>query len=100
MLRLAACLEEHFPHSMANAVVQAARERNLQHEEMHSEVEYLVAHGIASTVGTERVIIGSAHFVFEDEGCTVPARGARYYLKRCRNNTVTCTSPSAEHWLR
>ena len=73
MLRLAACLEEHFPHSMANAVVQAARERNLQHEEMHSEVEYLVAHGIASKVGTERVIIGSAHFVFEDEGCTVPA---------------------------
>ena len=73
MLRVAACLEEHFPHSMANAVVQAARERNLQHEEMHSEVEYLVAHGIASKVGTERVIIGSAHFVFEDEGCTVPA---------------------------
>ena len=73
LLRIAACMEEHFPHSMANAVVQAARERNLQHEEMHSEVEYLVAHGIASKVGTERVIIGSAHFVFEDEGCTVPA---------------------------
>ena len=73
MLRLAACLEEHFPHSMANAVVQAARERGLSHEEMHSKVEYLVAHGIASTVGGERVLIGSAHFVFEDEGCTVPA---------------------------
>ena len=72
MLRLAACLEEHFPHSMANAVVQAARDRNLSHEEMHSKVDYLVAHGIASTVGEERVIIGSAHFVFEDEGCQVP----------------------------
>ena len=72
MLRLAACLEEHFPHSMANAVVQAARERGLAHEEMHSQVEYLVAHGIASTVDGRRVIIGSAHFVFEDEGCTVP----------------------------
>lgn len=74
MLRLAACLEEHFPHSMANAVVQAAREHGLLHEEMHSEVEYLVAHGIASTVGGKKVIIGSAHFVFEDEGCTVPAQ--------------------------
>lgn len=73
MLRLAACLEEHFPHSMANAVVQAARDRGLLHEEMHSEVEYLVAHGIASAVNGERVLMGSAHFVFEDEGCTVPA---------------------------
>lgn len=72
MLRLAACLEEHFPHSMANAVVRAAKERGLQHEEMHSKVEYIVAHGIASTVGEEKVLIGSAHFVFEDEGCTVP----------------------------
>ncbi len=72
MLRLAACLEEHFPHSMANAVVQAAREKDLSHEEMHSQVDYIVAHGIASTVGEERVIIGSAHFVFEDEGCTIP----------------------------
>ncbi len=72
MLRLAACLEEHFPHSMANAVVQAARERGLAHEEMHSQVEYLVAHGIASTVEGARVIIGSAHFVFEDEGCVIP----------------------------
>ncbi len=72
MLRLSACLEEHFPHSMANAVVRAAQERGLAHEEMHSQVEYLVAHGIASKVGDQRVIIGSAHFVFEDEGCTVP----------------------------
>ena len=72
MLRLAACLEEHFPHSMANAVVQAARERGLAHEEMHSQVEYLVAHGIASTVGEDRVVLGSAHFVFEDEHCTIP----------------------------
>ena len=72
MLRLAACLEEHFPHSMANAVVQAARDRGLLHEEMHSEVEYLVAHGIASAVNGERVLMGRAHFVFEDEGCTVP----------------------------
>ena len=72
MLRIAACLEEHFPHSMANAVVQAARERGLSHEEMHSEVEYIVAHGIASMIDGSRVIIGSAHFVFDDEGCTVP----------------------------
>ena len=72
MLRLAACLEEHFPHSMANAVVQAARERGLSHEEMHSEVEYIVAHGIVSEVNGQRVIIGSAHFVFEDEHCTIP----------------------------
>ena len=72
MLRLAACLEEHFPHSMANAVVQAARDRGLAHEEMHSQVEYLVAHGISSTVDGQRVIIGSAHFVFEDESCVIP----------------------------
>ena len=73
VLRLAACLEEHFPHSMANAVVRAAREQGLSHEEMHSEVEYIVAHGIASRVGGERVVIGSYHFVFEDEHCIVPA---------------------------
>ena len=72
VLRLAACLEEHFPHSMANAVVRAAREQGLSHEEMHSEVEYIVAHGIASRVGGERVVIGSYHFVFEDEHCIVP----------------------------
>ena len=73
VLRLAACLEEHFPHSMANAVVRAAREQGLAHEEMHSEVEYIVAHGIVSRVGGERVVIGSYHFVFEDEHCIVPA---------------------------
>ena len=73
MLRLAACLEEHFPHSMANAVVEEAHRRGLTHEERHARVEYLVAHGIASSVDGEQVRIGSAHFIFEDEGCTVPA---------------------------
>ena len=72
MLRIAACLEEHYPHSMANAVVQAARERDLKHDEMHSEVEYVVAHGIASAVNGKRVLIGSSHFVFEDEDCRIP----------------------------
>ncbi len=72
MLRLAACLEEHFPHSMANAVVEEAKRRGLRHEEYHSKVEYLVAHGIASTIDGERVLIGSAHFIFEDEGCVIP----------------------------
>jgi heavy metal translocating P-type ATPase len=72
VLQLAACLEEHFPHSMANAVVRAAKERGISHEEMHSEVEYIVAHGIASRVGGQRVVIGSHHFVFEDEKCTIP----------------------------
>ena len=71
VLRLAACLEEHFPHSMANAVVRAAKEKGLAHEEMHSEVEYIVAHGIASRVSGQRVVIGSYHFVFEDEHCTI-----------------------------
>ena len=73
VLQLAACLEEHFPHSMANAVVRAAKEHGISHEEMHSEVEYIVAHGIASRVGGQRVVIGSHHFVFEDEKCTIPA---------------------------
>ena len=72
LLRLAACLEEHFPHSMAKAVVQAATEKHLQHEEMHSKVEYMVAHGISSTVDGKRVVIGSYHFVFEDEKCVIP----------------------------
>ena len=72
VLQLAACLEEHFPHSMANAVVRAAKERGISHEEMHSEVEYIVAHGIASRVGGQRVVIGSHHFVFEDEKGTIP----------------------------
>ena len=72
MLRLAACLEEHYPHSLANAVVEEARVRGLNHEEYHSSVEYVVAHGISSTVEGKKVIIGSYHFVFEDEGCRVP----------------------------
>ncbi len=75
LLRLAACLEEHFPHSMAKAVVQAATEKHLQHEEMHSKVEYMVAHGISSTVDGKRVVIGSYHFVFEDEKCVIPENG-------------------------
>ena len=72
MLRLAACLEEHYPQSIANAVVEAAKERGLDHEEYHSSVEYVVAHGISSTVENKKVVIGSYHFVFEDEGCCIP----------------------------
>ena len=72
MLRLAACLEEHYPHSMANAVVEEAKRRGLTHEEYHSQVQYVVAHGISSMVEDKKVIIGSAHFIFEDEGCCIP----------------------------
>ena len=72
MLRLAACLEEHYPHSMANAVVEEAKRQGLTHEEYHSQVQYVVAHGISSMVEDKKVIIGSAHFVFEDEGCCIP----------------------------
>ncbi len=72
LLRIAACLEEHFPHSMAKAVVDAACEKQLEHEEMHSKVEYIVAHGISSTINDRRVVIGSYHFVLEDEHCRVP----------------------------
>ena len=72
LLRLAACMEEHFPHSMAKAVMDAAKERGLTHEEMHSKVEYIVAHGISTTVNGRKAIIGSHHFVFEDEKCAVP----------------------------
>ena len=71
LLRIAACLEEHFPHSMAKAVVSAAKKAGLEHEEMHSKVEYIVAHGISSSIEEKRVLIGSAHFVFEDEKCIV-----------------------------
>ena len=71
LLRIAACLEEHFPHSMAKAVVDAAKERKLDHEEMHSKVEYIVAHGISTTIEGKKVIIGSSHFVFEDEKCQI-----------------------------
>lgn len=72
LLRIAACLEEHFPHSMAKAVVDAAKKRNISHEEMHSKVEYIVAHGISTMIDEHKVIIGSAHFVFEDEHCVIP----------------------------
>ncbi len=72
LLRLAACMEEHFPHSMAKAVMDAAKERGLTHEEMHSKVEYIVAHGISTMVDGRKAIIGSHHFVFEDEKCTIP----------------------------
>ena len=72
MLRLAACLEEHYPHSIANAVVEEAKVRGLSHNEYHSQVQYVVAHGISSMVNDKKVLIGSAHFVFEDEGCTIP----------------------------
>ena len=75
VLQVAACLEEHYPHSMANAVVKAARERGVTHDEMHSEVEYVVAHGISSRINGRKTVIGSQHFVFEDEGCAVPEGG-------------------------
>ena len=72
LLRIAACLEEHFPHSMARAVVHAASKKGLTHEETHSRVEYIVAHGISSMIDGRKVVIGSYHFVFEDEGCRIP----------------------------
>ena len=87
MLRLAACLEEHYPHSLANAVVEAAQEKNLKHDELHTKVEYLVAHGIASTIEGKKVIIGSAHFVFEDEKCIIP-EGEEY---KYENRPEECT---------
>lgn len=73
MLRVAACLEEHYPHSVANAIVDGAKEKNLSHEELHSKVEYIVAHGVSSYIGEKKVVIGSYHFVIEDEGCQIPA---------------------------
>lgn len=79
LLRIAACLEEHFPHSMAKAVVDAAKERYLSHEEMHSKVEYVVAHGISSSIDNRKVLIGSSHFIFEDEGCTIPSEYQERY---------------------
>ncbi|MCD8084658.1 MAG: heavy metal translocating P-type ATPase [Clostridiales bacterium] len=79
MLRIAACLEEHFPHSMANAVVRESLRRNLVHAEMHTKVEYIVAHGIVTRIGDDRVIIGSHHFVFEDEHCVIPEGGQEIY---------------------
>ena len=73
MLRMAACMEEHFPHSMAKAVVDAALKKELDHEEMHSKVQYIVAHGISTTIEGKTAVIGSYHFVFEDENCKIPA---------------------------
>ncbi len=90
VLQLAACLEEHFPHSMANAVVRAAKERGISHEEMHSEVEYIVAHGIASRVGGKRVVIGSAHFIFEDEVAAPSRQGNRQSLMGWIRSIPTC----------
>lgn len=85
MLRLAACLEEHYPHSIANAVVEEAKVRGLSHNEYHSQVQYVVAHGISSMVNDKKVLIGSAHFVFEDEGCTIPVGEEDKYNSRLRN---------------
>ncbi len=79
MLRLAACLEEHFPHSIANAVVEEAKRRGISHEEKHAKVEYVVAHGIVSSIDGERVVIGSHHFVLEDEKCVIPENGQEIY---------------------
>ncbi|MDO4523673.1 MAG: heavy metal translocating P-type ATPase [Eubacteriales bacterium] len=79
LLRIAACLEEHFPHSVARAVVEAAKDKKLVHEEMHSKVEYIVAHGIATKIGEKRAIIGSAHFVFDDEHCSIPENKRELY---------------------
>lgn len=87
MLRMAACLEEHFPHSMAKAVVKAAKVRGLEHEEMHSKVEYIVAHGISSFIAEKKTVIGSYHFVFEDEGCRVPEE----YRERFDNLPMECS---------
>ncbi len=72
MLRIAACLEEHYPHSVANAIVKGAMDKNLSHEELHSKVKYIVAHGVSSTIDDEKIVIGSYHFVIEDEGCVIP----------------------------
>ena len=94
MLRLAACLEEHFPHSMANAVVEEAKRRGLSHEERHAKVEYLVAHGIASSVDGEQVCIGSAHFIFEDEKCVIPEGEERANLMPCPLNSPSSIWPS------
>ena len=98
VLRIAACLEEHYPHSMANAVVQAAAQKGINHEEMHSEVQYVVAHGIASSVAGEKVVIGSQHFVFEDEGCYIPTSESDKFAALCRRNIPICIWLSAVNW--
>lgn len=96
MLRLAACLEEHYPHSLANAVVESAKEKGLNHEEFHTKVEYQVAHGIASTVNGKKVIIGSAHFVFEDEACIIPEGEEDKYENRPNDCTHLYLAISGE----
>ena len=88
LLRIAACLEEHFPHSMAKAVVNEAKKLHLEHEEMHSKVEYMVAHGISSTIEGKKVIIGSHHFVFEDEKCVIPTGKEAEFDEHFRKNTL------------
>ena len=88
-------MEEHFPHSMAKAVVAAAREKGLDHEEMHSKVEYVVAHGISTTINGKKAVIGSYHFVFEDEGAALPA-GKRNCSRACRRNIPICIWPSRD----
>mgnify|MGYP002243416936 CR=1 FL=1 len=80
LLRIAACMEEHFPHSMAKAVVNAAKKKKLDHEEMHSKVEYMVAHGISTMINEKKAIIGSYHFVFEDEKCMIRGKGSAFCI--------------------
>lgn len=92
LLRIAACLEEHFPHSMAKAVVDAAKEKHLDHEEMHSKVEYIVAHGISTTINGEKAIIGSYHFVFEDENSIIP-EGWKRSSVICRRSILISILP-------
>ena len=102
MLRVAACLEEHFPHSMAKAVVRKAQEEHLVHEEMHSKVDYLVAHGIASYDRRQcRVVIGSYHFVFEDEkACTILPEGKQaLFVMICRRSSRTSIWRLTVDWL-
>ena len=88
LLRCAACIEEHFPHSMARAVTRAAEERGLNHEERHAEVEYVVAHGVATTLEGERALIGSRHFIFEDEGVACTDEQARRIAAAARGRSV------------
>ena len=97
VLRIAACLEEHYPHSMANAVVKAAKQQGISHDEMHSDVAYVVAHGIASCIDGEKVVIGSHHFIFEDEGCVIP-ENEQSLVDALHRSILICTWPSAVSW--
>ena len=99
LLRIAACLEEHFPHSMAKAVVLAAKNRQLDHEEMHSKVNYIVAHGISTSIDDHKVIIGSHHFVFEDEGCVIPEGSDGRNLQNASGRSIpNCIWPLRTGW--